>query len=110
MKARRDAFQAVADPVRRQIIAMVAQKPLNLNSIAENFDVSRQAVSLHVKILAECGLIVIKKDGRNRYCEAKLDKLRDVADWVEQYKQFWEQQFASLDKYLDKIQTKKIKK
>lgn len=108
---RRDVFQAIADPTRRQIIGMLAQKPLNLNSIAENFDVSRQAVSLHVKILTECGLIVIKKQGRERYCEAKLDGLSEVADWVAEYRQFWTEKFKSLDKYLNKIQaTKKTKK
>src|ERR1700730_13505435 len=93
METRRDVFQAIADPTRRQIISMVAHQPLNLNSIAEKFDVSRQAVSLHVKILTECGLIVIKQQGRERYCEAKLQKLNEVSDWVEQTRQFWGQQF-----------------
>ena len=111
MEIRRDVFQAIADPTRRQIIGMVAQRPLNLNSIAEKFDVSRQAVSLHVKILTECGLIVIKQQGRERYCEAKLQKLSEVSAWIEQYRQFWTEQFKSLDKYLNKVQTnKKIKK
>lgn len=110
MKTRRDVFQAIADPTRRKIIGQVAQQPLNLNSIAENFDVSRQAVSLHVKILTECGLIVIKKHGRERYCVAKLDKLNEVSNWVEQYRQIWTAKFNSLDKYLDKIQANKKKK
>jgi len=111
MEIRRDVFQAIADPTRRQIIGMVAQQPLNLNSIAEKFDVSRQAVSLHVKILTECGLIVIKQQGRERYCEAKLQKLGEVSAWVEQYRQFWNQQFKSLDRYLNKVQSnKKLKK
>ena len=110
MKMRRDVFQAVADPTRRQIIGMLAKQPLNLNSIAESFDVSRQAVSLHVKILNECGLIVIKKQGRERYCEAKLDKLEEVATWVEEYRQFWKKKFNSLDKYLAKVQSAKKSK
>ena len=80
---RRDVFQAIADPTRRQIIEMLAHQPLNLNTIAENFDVTRQAVSLHVKILTECGLIVIKKQGRERFCEAKLDQLSEVSDWAD---------------------------
>jgi len=105
METRRDVFQAIADPTRRQIIGMVAQQPLNLNSIAEKFDVSRQAVSVHVKILTECGLIVIKQQGRERYCEAKLKKLSEVSNWVEQYKQYWKEQLDSLDKYLHRIQT-----
>jgi len=107
MKPRRDIFQAIADPTRREIIGMLVRKPLNLNSIAENFDVTRQAVSLHVKILTECGLIVIKKQGRERYCEAKLNRLSEVSDWVEQYRQFWTEKFKSLDKYLNKIQANK---
>jgi DNA-binding transcriptional ArsR family regulator len=110
MEVRRDVFQAIADPTRRQIIEMVAQKPLHVNAIADKFDVSRQAVSLHVKILTECGLIIIKKQGRERYCEAKLDKLNEVATWVDYCRQFWTTKFNSLDKYLDKVQAKKTKK
>ncbi|MGN8037492.1 ArsR/SmtB family transcription factor [Chitinophaga sp. 22321] len=111
MEIRRDVFQAIADPTRRQIIGMLAKQPLHLNAIAEHFDVSRQAVSLHVKILMECGLIMITKQGRERYCEAKLEKLGEVAGWIDQYKQFWTIQFQSLDKYLTKVQaTKKTKK
>ncbi len=107
MEARRDAFQAIADPTRRQIIGMVAHQTLNLNAIADNFDMSRQAISLHIKILAECGLIVVKQQGRERYCEAKLDKLIEVSAWVEQYKQFWESKFDSLELYLAKLQKDK---
>ena len=110
MEIRRDVFQAIADPTRRQIISLVAQQPLNLNSIAEKFDVTRQAVSLHVKILEECGLIMIRQQGRERYCEAKLQQLNEVAVWVEQYKQFWEQKFDALENYLDTIQKQKNKK
>ena len=104
---RHDVFRAIADPTRRKIINMIAGHSLNLNSIAEKFDVSRQAVSLHVKILTECGLIVIKQQGRERYCEAKLKKLGEVSAWVEQYRQFWNQQFKSLDRYLNKVQSNK---
>ena|SRR3954469_10856431 len=111
METRRDVFQAIADPTRREIISMVARQPLNVNAIAEKFDVSRQAVSLHVKILMECGLITIKQQGRERYCEAKLKKLSEVSDWIDQYRKFWTTQFNSLDKYLAKVQTnKKLKK
>ena len=104
---RRDVFQAIADPTRRAIIGMVAEKPLNLNSLAEQFAVSRQAVSLHVKILTECGLITIKQQGRERYCEAKLDSLSEVSKWIEQYKQYWESKLDSLENYLAKIQKQK---
>lgn len=104
MEARRDVFQAIADPTRRAIIGMVAEKPLNLNALSEQFDTSRQAISLHVKILTECGLIVIKQQGRERYCEAKLDSLNEVSQWIEQYKQHWESKLDSLEIYLAKIQ------
>ncbi|WP_343703884.1 metalloregulator ArsR/SmtB family transcription factor [Chitinophaga sp.] len=110
MESRRDVFQAIADPTRRQIIEMLSRQPLNVNAISEKFDVSRQAVSLHVKILEECGLIVVKRQGRERYCEAKVDKLNEVADWVDYCRQFWTQQFKSLDKYLTNVQTQKPKK
>lgn len=109
METRRDVFQAIADPTRRQIISMVAQQPLNLNAIAEQFDVSRQAVSLHVKILAECGLLVIRKDGRERYCEPRLEKLAEVSDWVNHYRSFWKGRFASLEKFLAEEQPKNKK-
>ncbi|MEQ9374305.1 MAG: metalloregulator ArsR/SmtB family transcription factor [Imperialibacter sp.] len=107
MEARRDVFQAIADPTRREIIGMVAHQSLNVNSLAEKFDVSRQAVSLHVKILQECGLISIRQQGRERYCEARLEGLAEVSQWIEQYKQFWMNKFDSLDKYLTKIQSEK---
>lgn len=106
MIIRRDVFQAIADPTRREIIDLVAVQPLNLNAIAERFAVSRQAISVHVKILTECGLLVVKQVGRERYCEARLEKLSEVVSWTEQYKQYWEGRFASLDKYLDNIKTK----
>ena len=86
MIIRRDVFQAIADPTRRQIISMIAQEPLSVNAVAETFNISRQAISNHVKILRECGLISIRRKGRERYCDAKLDKLNEVADWVDQYK------------------------
>ena len=104
METRRDVFQAIADPTRREIIAMIAQKPLNINSLTEKFDMSRQAVSLHVKILEECGLITLKQLGRERFCEARLKKLGEVSQWVGQYKQHFEQKLDSLEKYLDKLQ------
>jgi DNA-binding transcriptional ArsR family regulator len=104
MEARRDVFQAIADPTRREIIHLIARQPLNLNSVAEKFNMTRQAVSLHVKILEECGLIMMKQQGRERLCEARLAKLSEVSHWVEQYKQHFEQKLDSLEKYLDKLQ------
>jgi DNA-binding transcriptional ArsR family regulator len=103
MIIRRDVFQAIADPTRRQIINMVADKPLNVNTIADSFDVSRQAISLHIKILIECELLKIKKQGRERFCEAQLDQLNEVAVWVAQYKQHFESKLDNLETYLDKL-------
>ncbi len=100
---RRDVFQAIADPTRREIINMISIQSLNLNAVAEKFDISRPAISKHIKILTECGLIVIKQKGRERFCEAKLQKLNEVADWVEQYKQFWNAKLDALENYLAEI-------
>lgn len=107
---RRDVFQAIADPTRRDIISLVARNSMNLNAIAGNFDVSRPAISQHIKILTECGLVVIKKQGRERICEAKLDKLNEVHRWVEQYRQMWERKFDALENYLEQLQNEKNKK
>lgn len=100
MEARRDVFQAIADPTRRAIISMIAQKPLNLNAIAGKFDVTRQAVSLHIRILTECGLIAVRKQGRERFCEAQLQPLGEVASWVEKYKKFWTLKLDALEAFL----------
>jgi DNA-binding transcriptional ArsR family regulator len=107
MIQRRDVFQAIADPTRRQIINMLADKPMNVNAIADGFDVSRQAISLHIKILIECELLKIKKQGRERYCEAQLDQLNEVAVWVEQYRQHFEQKLDRLETYLDKLKNER---
>jgi DNA-binding transcriptional ArsR family regulator len=104
METRRDVFQAIADPTRRGIIGLLAGQSLNLNAIAGQFDMSRQAVSLHVKILTECGLVTIRQQGRERYCEARLDALGEVAVWIAQYKQSWETRLDSLEHYLKTIQ------
>lgn len=107
MEARRDVFQAIADPTRREIIGMIAAQPLNLNTIAEKFDVSRQAISLHVKVLQECGLIAVTQQGRERYCEAKLERLDEVTMWIAQYRKLWESKFDSLEQYLATLQKNK---
>ena len=101
MEIRRDVFQAIADPTRRAIIGMVAQKPINVNTIAEQFDVSRQAISLHLKILSECGLLNIQRLGRERLYEAKLEKLNEVHEWVEQYHKLWTGRLNALKKFIE---------
>ncbi|WP_339606664.1 metalloregulator ArsR/SmtB family transcription factor [uncultured Roseivirga sp.] len=104
---RRDVFQAIADPTRRDIINLIARKSLNLNSIAENFEMSRPAISQHIKILTECGIVVINQQGRERYCEVQPKKLMEVADWLEPFREMWEARFDKLDTLLKEMQSKK---
>ncbi|MCW3108245.1 MAG: winged helix-turn-helix transcriptional regulator [Segetibacter sp.] len=99
---RRDVFQAIADPTRREIINMIANQSLNLNSVAGNFDISRPAISKHIKILTECGLITIKQQGRERFCEANLKSLSQVFDWIEKYRVFWTGKLDALENFLAK--------
>ncbi|NCD69632.1 ArsR/SmtB family transcription factor [Mucilaginibacter agri] len=98
---RRDVFQAIADPTRREIINMIARQPQNLNAVADNFDISRPAISKHIKILTECGLIAIKQQGRERICEARLQKLNEVQQWVAQYHKFWTNKLDALENFLE---------
>ena len=107
---RRDVFQAIADPNRRAILSLLANKErLNLNGVAENFRISRPAVSRHIKILKECGLVIVVQEGRERFCEAEIDKLNEVTDWVEKYRQLWEARFGRLDEILKEMQKKEKK-
>lgn len=85
---------------------MIASQPHNVNAIAEKFDMTRQAVSLHVGILVECGLINIKQSGRDRFCEAKLDQLDEVTAWVAASKKHWVKRFEKLDQYLTDVKNK----
>ncbi len=103
---RRDVFQAIADPTRRAIINMIAHQSLNLNAVAEKFDISRPAISKHIKILTECGLVTIKQQGRERYCEARLQKLKEVSQWIEQYQAFWTKKLDALENFLAEETTK----
>ena len=107
---RRDVFQAIADPTRREIIHMLAKESLNLNAVSDRFDISRPAISKHIKILTECGLITIHQQGRERVCEAKLDSLNEVSTWVQQYRQFWEDKMDALEVYLATLQAKEKRK
>jgi len=99
---RRDAFHAIADPTRREIINIIASQSLNLNAVAENFEISRPAISKHIKILEECGLIIIKQQGRERYCEANLKSLREVSKWIDQYRMFWTKKLDALENFLER--------
>jgi len=103
---RRDVFQAIADPTRREILNMLAHQTLNVNAVTEHFDVSRAAIYKHMRILIECGLINMKPQGRERYCEARLEQLNEVSDWVEQYREIWSARLDSLESYLEELQAK----
>ncbi len=107
---RRDVFQAIADPTRREILNMISRESLNVNAVAGSFDVSRTAIYKHVKILTECGLVVMKQYGRERYCEARLQQLSIVSDWVEQYRKIWSNRLDNLDNYLQQLQAKESKR
>jgi DNA-binding transcriptional ArsR family regulator len=103
MKARRDVYQAIADPTRRAIIGLIAAGPLDMNSIVEKFDITQQAISLHVKILTDCGLVKMTQQGRNRICEAKLGQLSEVDVWISQYRQHYESRLDAMEKYIEKL-------
>ena len=106
---RRDVYQAIADPNRRAIISLLASQKLSVNAVAEHFEISRPAVSRPIKILKECGLIFVSRQGRERFCEARLDKLSEVAEWVNQSQKVWEQRLDRLDQYLSELQNKERK-
>ena len=99
---RRDVFQAIADPTRRAIMGMLAQQSLNLNNVADQFSISRPAISKHMKILTECGLVTITQQGRERYCHADFGKLKQVADWTARYQEFWTEKLDALGAFLEK--------
>ena len=103
---KQDIFQAIADPTRRQILEELANGEKNLNTLASSFDISRPAVSKHVKLLSECGLIKIRKEGRERWCVPQPQALDEVTDWVEKYRTLWQERFDKLASYLDELQTK----
>jgi len=98
---RRDAWQALADPTRRKIIEVLAEKPLSVNEIVDHFDISRPAISKQLKILQESSLIDIHSSGRERKCSLSLAPLQEVQEWVNRYEQFWLTKLDRLGDYLD---------
>lgn len=103
---RRDVFQAIADPIRREIIELISNESLTVNDVAEKFDISRPAISKHLKILNECGIIEINKKGRERYCKIQPQNLLPAFLWIEQYKKLWEDKLDSFENYLMELQSK----
>ncbi len=102
-------FAALADPTRRGILARLATGEASVTEIAEPFDISLPAVSRHLKVLADAGLIERSREAQWRPCKLKADPLKDVADWVEHYRRFWEEGFERLDAYLKELQKKEKK-
>jgi len=107
---RRDVFQAIADPVRRDIIDLLSKSSLTINEVAEKFDISRPAVSKHIKILNECGLIECVPKGRERHCVILPRELSKVSAWVEQHRMLWENKLDNFEKYLQELKNKPRKK
>lgn len=109
---RRDIFQAIADPTRRAIIALIAVQAMTPNALAEHFETSRQAVSKHLRILAECELVSQAQQGREIYYRLEIDKMREIDVWLEQYRKIWESRYEQLDSLLStlKEQEKKERK
>ncbi len=100
---KRDIFQAIADPTRRGIIALIALQAMTPNAIAENFNTSRQAVSKHLRILTECDVVTPEQRGREIYYRLEIDKMKEIDEWLEQYRKIWESRFEQLDVLLAEL-------
>jgi DNA-binding transcriptional ArsR family regulator len=98
---RRDVFQAISDPIRREIILLLSENKLTLNGVSENFKISRPAISKHVRILEECGLVTINQLGRERYCKVNPEPLNEVYDWLSYFDKFWDKKLNALKKLLE---------
>ena len=107
METRRDVFQAISDPVRREILDVLSVHPLTVNEVAQQFDISRPAISKHIKILDECGLLSISQKGRERYCMVNPKSLIPAFMWLEQYRKLWEERLDSFEDYLNQLKSKK---
>ena len=104
---RRDIFQAIADPTRRAILALLALQAMTPNAIAEHFHTSRQAISKHIKILNECSMLEQQQTGREIYYYFNPQKMKEVDKWLEQFRQKWESRYTNLDAVLKQLKTKK---
>jgi DNA-binding transcriptional ArsR family regulator len=100
---RRDVFQAIADPTRRAIIALIALQAMTPNAIAENFNTTRQAISKHLRILTECELVKQEQQGREIYYSLEIEKMKEIDNWLAQYREIWKTQFSQLDKVLSTL-------
>ncbi|MES2777557.1 MAG: metalloregulator ArsR/SmtB family transcription factor [Bacteroidota bacterium] len=103
---RRDIFQAIADPTRRAILSLIALQAMTPNAIAEQFPSSRQAISKHIKILAECQLLEQQQHGREIYYQFNPTKMKEIDKWLEQFRNMWESRYNNLDNVLNQIKSK----
>ena len=104
---RRDIFQAIADPTRRAIIALIALQAMTPNALAENFHITRQGVSKHLRILTECELVKQEFKGREIYYQLDIDKMKEIDEWIEQFRKIWETRFNQLDDLLSTMKEQK---
>jgi DNA-binding transcriptional ArsR family regulator len=107
MESRRDVFQAIADPTRRAILSLLAAQALTPGAIAGNFKSSRQTISQHIQILAECELLKAEQNGREIYYQINVKKMRAVADFIEPFRALWSGRFDKLEAVMKKYKTKK---
>ncbi|MEP1035271.1 metalloregulator ArsR/SmtB family transcription factor [Ekhidna sp.] len=103
---RRDPFHAIADPTRRAILVLIAAQALTPNAIAEHFDTTRQAVSNHIRILSECDLLKQEKSGREIHYHINHDKMKEIDNWLEQFRKIWDDRFSQLDNLLSTMKKK----
>ena len=107
MDLRRDVFQAIADPTRRAIITLVALQAMTPSALAENFDSSRQTISKHIQILTECELLKQEQTGREIYYHINAKKMKEVADFIEPFRNLWDDRFNKLENIMKKYKSKK---
>jgi DNA-binding transcriptional ArsR family regulator len=107
MKLRRDPFQAIADPTRRAILVLLAAHTMTAGAIADNFSTARPTISKHIQILNECELIEASQQGREIFYQLKVDKIKDIDQWLGQFRKIWESRFDQLDNVLSTILNKK---
>ncbi len=105
-QSRLDAFQVIADPNRRQILFMLSKDSMTINSLASNFEMSRPAVSKHIKVLYEGGFITIEDKGRERYCNLNKDGFNELHEWLNYYDNFWKSKLKKLEQLLNKKSNK----
>ncbi len=107
MKLRRDIFQAISDPTRRAILVLLTSQAMTAGAIAENFDTARPTISKHIQILNECELIESNQQGREIYYQIKIDKMKEIDRWLEQFRKIWESRFSQLDTILSTLKNEK---